>query len=905
MEVRLDAFSASDFNVKDWLNEQFATLDAEAAFGVTAAESSDGNSNDSKEDSRHARQQEQDTLVQKLTTQLHLLATNAQQNSDRIKARFRHQTPQIVRDLAALAKLVKETQASVASFAEKIDARSMSAPAVDSIVDMDTVRNQLDRSISALRHLRNYTDLPQKIAALVDSGDLDQAWNLIDSAVISQTDGADGPAHASAGAGGSVGLSQQEAQGFRTQIETAALARLEEVISAHDAQRTLETARLLKCHGRGDAIESIYVRLRSEIGAKQLQPAVDKCKENNLLADNLDAVLNLVTELVSRERMFIEAAELPGDAAALLEALLANYLELLQPVIQRKIDAIRSNPSVDGAEGSRPSLRITDLYHYLVSFYVELSDAISSSPLSVGDSSLHPSAGSMLSRPVPRSLNLLFVPFVSFMGVLGSTEADFIRSGSLSQLKRLEPDYAHIESYVRDASAALLAIFVDVEQALERVFSLVPVSKLRGAVSEIVSVVANVSKHLASLVGDIAKKAGIPAVALDDFSDLTLPATLASSRGHGSSEDPIYQPMTSSEKLDVVSSMVAVSILSRIFDQYASALSLSVEKQWAALLDSLRRQQAQLPAAEDFSGSTADISANSSTEPDFTINPAKLLLSVFMESCATVSEMQSVVIMPLLAPDAVAVVDTAVAAISSSGLRLSRETASAVFFLLTSAFRVPLARIPRLAVWHADAQSKSSMNIDVPVFSSSPSEEAVDIGEKLHILLPELEQVEVMDVQYTQGVDLEGAVPALHYYAVACLDGASSIGKIGEPADAESLSIQPMLSLVLRVVSQNIAKQVCAIEPKPLSESGKQQLAADIDYIASVVQSFTNAASPEFSLIRRYTWPYTGQNDGLSASNAESPADLEQADDTGIGSAAGNKRLALVKSGIEGLLGQP
>ncbi|KAJ2848610.1 hypothetical protein J3B02_003916, partial [Coemansia erecta] len=768
MEVRLDAFSASDFNVKSWLNEQFATLDAEAAFDGAVRDingNSDSNSNSSikEDDNKHTRQQEQDTLIQKLTTQLHLLATNAQQNSDRIKARFRHQAPQIIRDLAALAKLVKETQASVASFAEKINARSLSAPAIDKVVDMDTVRHQLDKSILALRHLRDYTDLPQKITALVDSGDLDQAWQLLEGATVSKTGNSsaerDGDDDASVSAntsnsnstsanGSSVGLNPQEVQRFKSQIEAAALARLEEGISDHDAQKTLETARLLESHSCADAIGSIYIRLRSEIGARQLQPVVDECRDNHD-SDNIDAVLNLITELMSRERTFIEAAELSSDISALLEALFANYLELLQPVIQRKIDAIRSGSAINGADGrNRPSLRIIDLYRCLASFYVELSEAISSSPLSVGANLSFLSASDMLFKPVPRSLVLLFVPFVSFLGVLGSTESDFIRDSSLLKLKRLEPDYARIESYIRDSSAALLAIFVDVEQVLERVFSLVPVSKLRSAISEIASVVADVSSYISGLITDVARRTDISLAALEDFADLTLPS-LDLRIGDANSDDPIYQPITSGEKLEAVSSIVGLSILSRVFDQYASALSISIEKQWTDLLDNLQQQQAQFLVAEDIerSRSSGSSSGSSSELQEFTMNPAKLLLNVFMESCATTSEMRTTVILPLLAPDALAV-DAQITKISSSGLHLSRKTASAVFFLLASAFRPPLARIPRLTIWHTDAQSKSSMNIEVPVFSSSPSEEAVDIGEKLHILLPELEQVDAMDAQY-------------------------------------------------------------------------------------------------------------------------------------------------------------
>ncbi|KAJ1721954.1 hypothetical protein LPJ53_003587 [Coemansia erecta] len=789
MEIRLDDFSASDFDVKNWLNQQFATLDVDAVFDEKAAESSQ----------RLARQQEQDNQLQKLTTQLHLLATNAQQNSDRIKARFRHQTSQIVRDLSALGKLVHETQSTVARFSETVNARSLSAPAVEEIVDIDRVRHQLERSVLAMEHLRNYTNLPQKISALIEAGELAQAWRLVDSA-SSSADTA------------SVGLIPEDVQRFGSQIEAAAISRLDEAITSHNADMALETCRLLAAHGLGKMIESTYIRLRSEIGVRQLQPVIAECRDN--LSDNVDTVLSLISELVTQERAFIEAAEIPHDAGALLEALSANFIELLQPVIQRKIDQIKSGSSFSsssefgsqvGASDTRPVTRVTELYHNLVSFYRGLNEVVNLGTLSVGDTSSQDTASTLLAKPIPRSLNLLFVPFVSYMGSLGSTEADYIRSGSLLRLKRLMPDYKHIEAYGRDASAVLLEIFVDVEQALDRISALVPVSKMRGAVTEIASVVVDISAYFTGLIRDIAKRTGIPLSALDDLAGLSnITPGISGSTG----SDPIYQPLTSGEKLDAVSSVVGISLLSRIFDQYASALSLSIGKQWAGLLDELRQQRARL--SPDANGSVSEQENDSITGS--LADSTKLLISAFMESCATVAEMETVVVSPLLVPD-VPVAPPGVKSVGDAGSRLSSITASAIYFLMTSAFRPSLARIPSLSVWHAKIESKSSMNISVPVFSSSPSEEAVDIGEKMHILLPELEQIEVMDAQYTHSVDLEGVIPSLYHYITTCLEGGSAGNGSGVlDSSASSSSIQAMLSLTLNTVSKSFARQIAAID---------------------------------------------------------------------------------------------
>ncbi|KAI7829950.1 hypothetical protein BX661DRAFT_180795 [Kickxella alabastrina] len=749
-----------------------------------------------------------------------LLASNTQQSSDRIKARFRHQNSQIMRDIMALGKLVQETQASISTLTDTLNSQSVAAQAVEKIAQINTVRQQLERSEQALEYLRCYTDLPQKISAFIDSGELAQAWGLVDSvdqSALAQTKGE----------GSSVGISAEDARKFEEQIETAVIGRLEQAIVAHDTENMAEAARLLQAHGRSDTVQSAFLRIRSEAGAKQLRPVVAKCQANQ--ASTFDTALQL-------ERSFVEAAGMPQDAAVLLETLLASYIELLQPAIQLKVDDIYSSNADNEPADCSSSACVADLYQNLSAFYADLSEALSFSTLSVGDDSALETAA-LASKPIPQSLSLLFAPFVPHMALLASTEAAHIRRGSLARLRQLEPDYERIEAYVRDASMALLGVFVDIENALERVFAFVPASKLSGAISEIAAVVVDISTHFSTMIRNIAEQAGIPLAALDVFGNL---AGFSPGRGGKRREKKaIYQTLANADKLETVSSVVGVSLLSRIFDQYASALSVSIAKQWDDFLATLARQPG-------FATSPASVSVTEQAA-----SPSRLLLSAFMESCATIADMRAIVISPLLAADAPP--PHAMQSVEGAGTGLSHITCSMVFFLLTSAFRLPLARIPTLSVWRAERQSKSSMNIEVPLFSCSPSEEAVDIGEKMHVLLPELEQIEVMDSQYTRSVDLEGAVP--HY-------GGS------DHVDVESgeMSIQPMLSLLV--------SQICSIGMPPLSDSGRQQLAADMDYIASVVLSFTNSTLPEFNVVRRCVWQCTNADD------ADMPPDLLGQEDT-------------------------
>ncbi|KAJ2880480.1 hypothetical protein IWW38_005944, partial [Coemansia aciculifera] len=143
--------------------------------------------------------------------------------------------------------------------------------------------------------------------------------------------------------------------------------------------------------------------------------------------------------------------------------------------------------------------------------------------------------------------------------------------------------------------------------------------------------------------------------------------------------------------------------------------------------------------------------------------------------------------------------------------------------------------------------SKSSMNIEVPQFSSSPSEEAVDIGEKMHILLPELEQIDMMDTQFVRGAELDGIVSSsLYSFMISWLraNATDSSQARAQQQWEEAESMMPVLCLVLEVVLQNMAQQLCVIAP-PLSGHGRQQLAADVEYVASVVSSFTALSSSE------------------------------------------------------------
>ncbi|KAJ1935605.1 hypothetical protein FBU59_005332, partial [Linderina macrospora] len=131
--------------------------------------------------------------------------------------------------------------------------------------------------------------------------------------------------------------------------------------------------------------------------------------------------------------------------------------------------------------------------------------------------------------------------------------------------------------------------------------------------------------------------------------------------------------------------------------------------------------------------------------------------------------------------------------------------------------------------------SRSNMNIEVPTFSVSPTEEAVELGEKMHILLPELEQLEVMDMQQSERPPME-----LYTFVLASL-GAS----YDDATSAGGLAIHAMLAFVLQLVLRNSARRVGEIRP-PITSDGRRQIEADIEYISSVARSFTAECGGEF-----------------------------------------------------------
>ncbi|KAI9501208.1 hypothetical protein BX070DRAFT_247881 [Coemansia spiralis] len=885
MDVRLDEFSSSQFDVKGWLNQQFASLDMDAAFDVssalaqkTAAIDNTGGSNN-----KSANRLGTESMTQRLTTQLHFLATNSQQGSDRIKARFRHQAAQIVRDIAALTKLIQHTHQRISELSLQINAQNATTRVVERVVEIGTVRHQLQRSVSALDYLRSYTNLPQKINALLASGDLTQAWELVDS-IASATIASDNPGQqqqTEEGMGPSASaaeLDPNDINNYKEQIRLAAMEKLSISISNHDAEATTAISKLLALHGYGNKVEPVFVELRAKLGLKKLKTATTEAASN---MDNktIDGLLSLVVDLISQERAFIDATDLQASATSLLEQLLELYFEALQPCITAKIAELQyasSNPDSDDSAGDMTDVApVIDFYQMLVSYYSEVAEMLNSSNLSVGNSSSN--SNDILSRPIPRSLCLLFEPFVRYMrSTLVELQINSIRKGSLLRLKEVaDAESEQIEAFVRESSELILEVFVEVDQALSRAFAFVPTSFLNAAISQIVTLVDEVAILITDKLTKIADRTGIPSTAFNDYSLLPLSQssggfgkqkTVASAESGTLFNGVIYQPLASEEKLDAVTDIVGVSILSRLFSQCTTALSNSIIKQWG--------EQAEL-LSHRYSTTNSGIS----TEKDESIS---LLLGALMESCATAAEMEEIT-----ARIGYIAEPSGVSAIVASLATLSRSTASALILAMSSPFCAPLLRIPELSVWHSNRESKSSMNILVPQFSCSPSEEAVEIGEKMHILLPELEQVEAMDIQSIRGIQLDTQLETLFAYvltwlakdrrATAIVDdkGGTEVGKNSNHSsfgeyDEQTLPIQHILSLVLDVILQNIARQVCKIEP-PLSDTGHEQLAADVDYIASVVSSFTTLSCAEFEEIRQSLVRGSSNNTSATASGNVEP----------------------------------
>ncbi|KAJ2828433.1 hypothetical protein GGI24_002390 [Coemansia furcata] len=774
MEVRLDSFSAPSFDVKAWVNEQLAELDGDSAFD---------------DESSVAGRQGADALAQKLTTQLHFLATNAQQGNDRIKARFRHQATQLTRDISALSKLVQETQESISEFSATVDARAQSARAVQRIVDIDVVRTQLERTVVALDNMRSYSNLPQKVSALIASGELSQAWNLVD-----------GVERVGSSKEGVAAINIDTIQGFREQLILATTQRLSAATSGHNVEHMVEAAQLLSAHGLSDTVRTTYLKQRLEIDTGVVQSAIAE----HVAASDTDvhAVLSVVTDLLAQERAFIETASIQSPES-ILEAVFEGMLELVAPTIQRVVQQ-QATAATDSGLDMSPTI---DIYRLVTVFYADVLNVLDSCSLSVGDSTAEKSA--LLARPIPKSLKLLLGPFIPCMDKIAKAEFVRIRASALAGLKNTELDYNRTELFIREASHAMREVFVDIEQTVERMLGILPVSMAEGVTVSVAGLVDDISAWLVDKMTGVSVHAGVSLSELKDYAQLV--PLKGGQKTKAKFEGAVYQTLSAGQKLESVSNVIGITVLARLLEQFVAALSESMGKHW---------------------GEALALATSLTT-------PTRLLIAGCMEACTVPAELVEKVSRIAVSPEGLP--PAAARRMGDALDRSSRVAASVSFFMLTSAFRPALSRIARLGAWHEQRTTKSSMNIEVPQFSSSPSEEAVDIGEKMHILLPELEQIDMMDSQFVRGAELEGIVPPLYSFMLAWLrvdDGAQA--KQRQQFEAESM--MPVLCLVLEVVLQNMAHQLCLIKP-PLTAYGRQQLAADVDYVASVVSSFTALSS--------------------------------------------------------------
>ncbi|KAJ2073542.1 hypothetical protein GGH13_001934 [Coemansia sp. S155-1] len=809
MEIRLDSFSAPSFDVKAWVNEQLAELDGASAFD---------------DEGSVAGRQSADALTQRLTTQLHFLATNAQQGNDRIKARFRHQATQLTRDISALTKLVQETQESISEFSATVDARAQSARAVQRIVDIDVVRTQLERTVVALDNMRSYSNLPQKVGALVASGDLSQAWDLVD-----------GVERVGSSKEGAAAVNIETIQGFREQLTLATTQRLGKAAAGHNAEQMVEAARLLTAHGLGDTIRTTYLKQRLEIGTGVVQSAI--AEHVNTSGSDIHAVLSVITDLLTQERAFIEAASMQSPES-LLEAVFEGLLELVAPAMQQVVRDSQQHQQATAASDSGVDTTPTiDIYRVVTAFYADVLDVLDSCSLSVGDNTAERSA--LLARPISKSLKLLLEPFIPYMDKIAKAAFVRIRATGLAKLKEIELDYNRTELFIREASQAMREVFVDIEQSVERTLDVLPVSMAEGMTASVAGLVDDISAWLVDKLTGVSEHAGVSLSELKDYSQLV--ALKGGQKTKAKLESAVYQTLSAGQKLESVSNVIGVTVLTRLLEQFAAALSESMGKHWGEAL-ALATSLAV---------------------------PARLLVAVCMESCTTPAELVEKVSRIAVSPEGLPL--AAAQRISGAVGRASRVAASVSFFMLTSAFRPALSRIARLGAWHEQRTPKSSMNIEVPQFSSSPSEEAVDIGEKMHILLPELEQIDMMDTQFVRGAELEEIVPPLYSFMLVWLREDADV-QAKQRQQLETESMMPVLCLVLEVVLQNMARQLCLIKP-PLSRHGKQQLAADVDYVASVVSSFTAlSSSVEFEEIVFALRPDSDNQDANGNNSAEALA---------------------------------
>ncbi|KAJ2009189.1 hypothetical protein GGI04_000662 [Coemansia thaxteri] len=680
MEIRLDEFSQASFDVKAWVNGQFAA----------GAGSGDGASADG--------------LAQRLTTQLQILATTAQQGNDRLRARQRHQAAQTGRDVAGVAQALQAARRAAADFAAAGAGSAQAAAAVRRVVAIDGVRARVQQAAAALDSARRSSALPQKIGALVAGGDLAQAWDQI--III----------------GGSSGGSA-----VREQLMRATEQQLRDAAGGSDAARMGEAVRLLAAHSAdGDDLAcDAYLSQRPDGGARRLRAAL-------AAGCGLGGALDLMGSVIADERAFVDAAGLQHVGSQLLEAVLERLAAELQPTVRGVV-----GKEADEESAGLDLARVADAYGAVAAFYIHVFGVV------------RPHGGGESADAAPESLRLLFEPFAAH--VAGMAGADFarIRGGALDRLRAAVGAREYGE-----AAAAMRQAIGEAEQAVGRAASLCALAAAAGDAAD-------------ALVGEMAAVVARASAAV------------------GGAGAAVCEPLTSERKLACVADAVGAALLARELHAGAARIEAGV-----------------VEAGAVEAGATG----------------ARQLLAGFMESRAD---------RPIRSAG------------RGSGEAVGgacRGSAAAVLAALTGAFRPALGRVAAAGVWHAAAATKSAMNVAVPLFSCSPSEEAVDIADRMHVLLPELEQIGVMDAQAVGDSSLQ----PLYAFMLDWLQPGE------EPLPH---GIAPVLALVLGAVLRDYALQISRI-PAPLSAHGRQQLAADVDYISAVAASFGVPPPREFDAVR-------------------------------------------------------
>ncbi|KAJ2160391.1 hypothetical protein GGF46_002281 [Coemansia sp. RSA 552] len=704
MDVNIEALGAADFDATAWLNAQVAAGAVDGGQLHVAA------------------------------TKLHFLATTAQQNSDRVRARVRAQGAAAARDAARLVRHVRLAQQQAQEIEAAVDAQAAAAPALERVVAIGRARRQMARTVAALERVRDCADLPRRIDALVSSGDVARAWALVD------------------------GLGES-ADAHRKRLEAAAIGQLRSALASGDSAAAAHAARLLTDHGSAD------------VAGAELLSQRTKAARTRLLGSQVDgsgsdavALAGRLSDIIADERALADAVDVPG-ADALVAALVTSLAADVQPAIERR---------VMGASAD-------DLPHLLQSLAGQLG------------AELEP-AGSLCIGATPEPLSPileLFEPFITAAAALGNNEAARIRNGSLQRLEAVELS-SRADILVQDGSDAIASVFADVDLALRRVGAFVPPSRAAAAIAAVLEPVLESAQCLDKLIAQAAD-AGLADPDKPDSSSLRGSGLLDAAGAievldapGTAPESAACQALTSDSKLDAATQAVALALLSSIFERHAMAAAAEARLQW----DNLTALAADPPHAP---------------------------LAAFLDDHRSPAELRAV------AHDLAAELLEPAAQVEAGAAALARRASMLVLLHITGPFRPALGRVGTSA--------------PVPArFSCSPSEEAVDVGERIHLLLPELEQLAAVHAQLARR--LPSAQP-LYAYVLHCLR---------EPLD-DTEPIAAALALVLRAVLRAFARRASELSQ---DVGVRRQLAADARYISAVATSFAPTTAdtvPDFAAL--------------------------------------------------------